>query len=333
MPSRWGYVGIVGLVIFNLGILGLTYHRYRLRFSLETLQVDENPPPYHSSVEPLIVRKLEHVVGGDWRYLLIAFVPPTEADPRLQYLNVLHRRYAEKGVKVIGLSGGPKGQVSRLIEKARINFPFISDQEFHFHRAFHIHPAHSHGGLVVLDKEGRIEFYTPVLPQKEELRQLAEKYALGEINYIPVEAPLAVRLKIGAPLPELALRRIDGRHSMTLGKTAAANLALVIFGAGCSSCQMDQLIEKLRLFRNTLRRDHPDYRLIIVFTAADDLASLASYQKVRALPAAAYRLEETSSLYDEYQTRYADTATRPIVVMTGKSGEIVTVTSLEEVIK
>jgi len=41
----------------------------------------------------------------------------------------------------------------------------------------------------------------------------------------------------------------------------------------------------------------------------------------------------TSSLYDEYQTRYADTATRPIVVMTGKSGEIVTVTSLEEVIK
>lgn len=263
---------------------------------------------------------------------MLAFVSTGEVNPRLRYLNVLHQRYASQGLKIVGVSDGTESQTKRLSEEAEIAFPLVSDEGFELHRAFRIHPAHQHGGVIVLDRQGRIDFYTLIFLHEDELRQLAEKYALGEISYNPIEAGLATRFKVGAPLPELSVSSIDGRKHLMLGKAQAADLALVIFNASCSSCQLAQFINELGSFQDKLSREHPYHRLVVVFTPNFDRAMLAAYQRAGALPGSTYLLEN-GTFWSEYATRYNEAAIRPTVIMTGKSGEIVAVHSLQGSVK
>lgn len=328
MTKRWGYVAIAGLVVLNLAILALTRQNRLFHLRLERLQIDETPPDYHSLVEPAIIEKLERTVGSDWRYIMLAFVSASGINPRLKYLDVLHERYASRGLKIIGVFNGSEWRTRQLNDETEVGFPVISDEEFQLHRAAHIHPSHQHGGVVVLDRQGRIDFHTLGVPAEDQLRQLAEKYALGEVSYDPVEERLTPQFKVGAPLPELMVSSIDGREHFKLGGAQAANLALVIFNANCSSCQIDQFINELGTFQNKLTRENPHRRLVVVFTPNYDQGMLASYQRVGKLPASSYLIEKGTSWYDEYATRYDTTATRPTIVMTGRSGEIVAVNSL-----
>jgi hypothetical protein len=328
MSKRWSYVAVVSLIIINGAMLGFAYQRHRLQSRLEKYQIDETPLLYRALVNEDTVKKLRQVASGQWQYLMLTFITAAH-DSRLRYINNLHKRYVDRGLRVVGIYSNPQNQIESLRQGAGVDFPLILDDEFQLHRAFHIHPAHTHGGLTVVDNQGRIDFYTQRIPVKDQLRQLAEKYALGQINYTPSQNPLAAHFKVGAPIPDLFLTSLDGDDHLVLDATHAANLALVIFTASCSSCQLKQFVNDIPLVQASLASDsrYRRHSLIVLFGPNFDRALLASYQRSGALPPSTYVLGE-DRLDDEYNTRFETSTTQPLVVLTGASGKITAVSSL-----
>lgn len=273
---------------------------------------------------------LNRVVGHQWRYLMLAFVATARIASRLKYLETLHQRYADRGLCVIGITTTAEDRAGLMREQVEVSFPLISDGHLRLHRAFHIHPAHRHGGLVVLDDQGRIDFFAQVIPPDDALRQLAEKYALGEIDYAPAKDRLAALFEVGMPLPGLPLTSLDGHEHLVLGERQGANLVLVIFTARCASCQLTQFIDSMGLFQTNLVHDsrYRHHRLMVIFAPNFDRDLLTSYQRTGTLPALTYVVDESIDLYDEYATRYDDSDMRPLVVLTGSSGQIVAVDPL-----
>jgi hypothetical protein len=308
-------------------MLGLIYRHHRLSIRLKKDQIDETPLPHHSSIDKAIIEKLGRVVSDPSRYLMLVFVTIAEVNPRLRYLNALHHRYADKGFKVVGVSNGTEDQTKQLGQAAGVDFPIISDKTFLLHQAFHIHPAHSHGGLVVLDNHGRIDFFIQSIPVEDQLRQLTEKYALGRISYDSSKDPLTMLFQVGAPLTPLLVSSLDANEHLVLTGDQAANLALVVFTARCASCQLTQFISELAPFQAELVSDrkYRHHRFAVLFTPNFDRALLSGYQQSGGLPSSTYFLDESSLLYDEYATRYEDFTPRPIVVLTEASGTIASV--------
>lgn len=327
MFKRWTIVVVAGLIVVNLAMLGFIYQRHHLQ---NRCQVDETPLSYHSVIDQAIVKKLDGIVGGQWRYLMLAFVSTMKVTPRLKYLDILHRRYVDQGLKVVGIYNSSEDQIRTLREEARVSFSLLRDEACQLHQAFHIPPGHSHGGLVVLDEQGRIDFFAQEIPVEDQLRQLAEKYALGEINYASAQDSIAAQFKLGAPLPLLPATRLDGKEYVVIGEAQTANLALVVFTGQCASCQVEHFIDAVGLFQAKLVSDrrYRDHRLAVLFTPNFDRTMLTSYQESGKLPLSTYILSSLAPLYDEYATRYEDSGGRPIVVLTGFSGEVVAIKPL-----
>ncbi|GBC81884.1 hypothetical protein HRbin10_00999 [bacterium HR10] len=329
VPKWWGYVAVLGLAALNSAMFDLIYTHHR-----QHSNIDETPLEYHSTIEPRIVRELDRYVGGNWRYLMLAFVSPiaswTEVDSRLKYLNVLEHHYADQGLRAMIISSDVESHAHWLHKDAHVNPTIVNDETFKFYRAFRTHPDHEHGSLVILDKQGRIEFFTYGIPSEDELRQLAEKYMVGSITYALAEDGLVARFVIGAPLPDLSLRSLDGGEQLVLNEAQRKNLILVIFTARCATCQIEHFMNELAAFRSEVARStrYRSHQFLVIFASNFRQTSLLSYQSTGILPSSTYFLDQEPIPLEKYATRYDISASRPTVVITDASGKVAEVAPL-----
>ena len=162
--------------------------------------------------------------------LFILFFDPLYISDKfkLAYAEVLFKRYKNNGFKVIGVSNKDKITTRKFSMKCELSFPVIADEDKKIHKLFKI--DNCCGGFVLLNKGGKIEFYSKSLISEEEMRQLVEKSILGKINYIfekPSEQTIFIK---GKEVPDLILYNVRKNKKISLRDFSRENnIVLTIF--------------------------------------------------------------------------------------------------------
>ena len=315
---------MVVIIIVNIFILGYTAmwlagRDARLGDPIIETSLDHGVELPQDVVEHLQQTAGDVPAGDSVNFLLLALIGEDVAPYRLRYLDSLARRFS--GIRMEILFVHPSSSSMRSW-RSRIDpsVTSIVDTDLDIHRALHINPNHNHGGLVVLADRRTVDFRVLPIPAEDELRQLVEKYAVGRIDYATASPALRRRFALGRPFPAIDAVQVWDGESVRFGPAEAANLTVIVFGAGCSSCQLDGFVQDVRGLLNRVHsRSDFDETVVALFDNSFEREVIRAYQQRGDLPGLAY-----IAAFDDDVTfnRIAADQVRPLVVVTDVRGEV-----------
>lgn len=226
-------------ITLNLACLWIYHHYSRLQSS--------EPPTasilaYGASATPLLnLIAPDARSRGEHRWRLILYFGDSshrQAIPKAKYTQILFDRFHAHGLDVVGVVAGKFPELEKLVERQLISYPLIRDADLTIAQALGV-PTEVDGCFFV-DPDNTIRFFTTNLFDPEDLRQLTEKFLLGEVTY--PESGAEVPLQEGAPMPELTLLRIDDWQPEHLGQAESRQRLLIIFTATCPACRLSSYL-------------------------------------------------------------------------------------------
>ncbi len=315
----------LALIVINLVALYLLWRNYSLRKELAASQIEESRLAYGSKVGLFSVKDLNgktiDLSDHGYAYKLLVFFNPLQAEnSRLKYYDVLSRRYSSRGLLVIGISGGTEEQTREFLNSSRIKFPVLVDSDLSIHRNLRVGPDHEHGATIMIDRDGIVRFSDLRILREDHIRQIVERHLLGFVDY-SLFKPSTDIFRINDRLPDLRVLDVETGQQVKLNHSMAKDTALIIFTAQCSSCELDQYINRL----NKIGEDYMGKKAVGIFGSNFSLRELQYYLKSKGIRPKVYMLlEKVSGLEDDYATRY-DLSAFPVVVLTNESGEVISV--------
>lgn len=257
----------------------------------------------------------------DGQLTLLVFFNPTIVHETLIYLNALNERYADSGLKIVGVSSGSVEQTQQFTSQHRLGYHIICDPRGDVHRVFKFHPHHDHGGTLLLNQDLTVEFSSARIVLPDFLRQLVESHLLGQIDYAYFQPSLDA-FQVGDSLPPLHVVRVGDQENQIIEGIAKPNATFVFFTAQCASCRLPDYINRLEVLQEQLSGQ---ITLHGVFSATFPLQELEYYKRTK-FPHTELSicLNEIQGLEDKYATRYPSDW-GPVVVRTGRDGKIIAV--------
>jgi hypothetical protein len=188
------------------------------------------------------------------------------------------------------------------------------------HKALHVSPSHEHGGVAIVDPKGAVEFREINVLASDPLRQLAEKYALGSINYRPVDTRVNDVYGVGHTIP-------NSLAVVSLTRTAAATPAfrqgdqVVLFIGDCAPCQLKEYLAEIAALRKQFATSNQEDKLEAVFDSSFDESLLKVHLDAGRLPLRSYKANLRSAVATAYDTRAAELSV-PWTMVMGQNGSI-----------
>ncbi|MGH9783366.1 MAG: hypothetical protein ACRD88_04205 [Terriglobia bacterium] len=260
---------------------------------------------------------------------ILALIPADNSDPRIDYLSAVRRVHGPV-VKVVGVREGTGEDAQRFGENMQLYFPIMGDSSYQIFRWARVNPKHGHGGFLIYDREGRVKFFDFFLPEEDLVRQLVEKYALGQVDYSYKSAPVHTFRK-GAPFPALTVRSFDGKPVNSLD---VRGKWVFVFQGLCHSCKVTHYLGHAREAITQLvgRGDLREESVIMLFhSGVVDEQSLGAegwpLSQSFVIPHGA--TEEHAG----YDTRFLPEASEPLVVVTDRTGDITQVWKLNDLLR
>jgi hypothetical protein len=223
-----------------------------------------------------------------------------------EYLGVLQRKYQTQGLKVLVVfaADSPK---SHTVLADSIGVSWAVDKSGQFQHLLRSALAHGHNAVLIYDQNYKVKFQALATPDNDALRQLVEKYLLGEITYSP--AALLSSSLIG--------KRMEGLQC--LSDKPRASGVFVVFPPGCSSCELNGYRESLKRARgngwgSTGKGD--GWTLVFVNGLDANTVAIARNLGFEAKSVCGVREDK---LLDPYQTRKG-TAMVPLLLNVGDDG-------------
>jgi hypothetical protein len=275
---------------------------------------DESPAAYGAPIGRAFAG-LSHAVPTDspaTRYMLIFLNADSVArySPRVAYLTALNQRVTNLRFKIVVVSRDG----SAVVRKAAAGLPIYIDSDLAVHKALHISPTHSHGGVAVV-ANGAIEFRDLSILASDSLRQLAETFSLGNINYRQVPTRLNEVYGVGRTIPPSVVPK-------PLTKIAAGTTALrpgdqvILFIGSCAPCQLNEYVAELRALRQQLVTSNQEDKLEVLFDTTFDDGLLRAQLDSGHLPPKSYKADLRSIVASAYDTR-TDELSVPWAMMMG----------------
>lgn len=282
---------------------------------------DESKVPYGTSVAEAI-RGLEqaNAGGGANPTYMLVFVNSeslTRFRRRVQYVNDLSARVSGSRFQAVFVTASPFDSLENTATNARV----YHDKDGQLHRALHISPSHAHGGLALVGSDGNVEFRVTTLPSEDSIRRMAEKHALGEINYRAVPDRLLSIFAAGHPLPDLAPK--PASPAALRVPAFQPGHTVVLFAAACAPCSLNEYLADLGALKNRMAESGGQGNLDVVFDSSFDDTTLAAALRDPRLPDLVYRADLRRLLTSSYETRTDDIA-MPLVIVMGPDQKIVT---------
>lgn len=150
------------------------------------------------------------------------------------------------------------------------------------------------------------------------MRQLAERYAVGDVSYEASADPAPSILREGNVVPLLNIRSITDNEEQVLRSPFSGELTLVVFTAPCASCQLGQFVDGVR---RMMELGVISGSVKVLFTDNFDPRMIAGLIDAGKLPREAYVIQNSELLRDAYQTRAAGILA-PLVLVVGPDGVI-----------
>lgn len=220
---RWG-AALQTLVALLLGLLlGSVAWKLLLPYT-RGVSIAEHPLQYGSRLEVPV----PDAAQLDPSQELALIVGVSDGSPLPEYIGVLHRRYAQRGLRVLAVL--PPHANARALQLAKAAaVPFLVDENGAFQNFLHYSASHPHGAVLIYGPDYKVKFHLLQIPDNDLLRQLVEKYLLGSISYTLTEALTS----------SLLGQRLDGLRCGSDVESAAANRIFIVFPPGCSACELN----------------------------------------------------------------------------------------------
>ncbi len=315
---RW--IMFSGLIAVNVALAVLVVRAFR------ATPFDESRVAYGTSVADAAEGLLQQSTAGraeDKKYLLI-FVNGeslTRFRRRLQYINDLAPRVAGDKLQVVFVTDDPFEGLSTTATHARIYY----DKKGTLHHSVHISPHHSHGGVVVLSQAGNVEFRVTTIAPEDEVRQLAEKYALGDINYRPASSDLSSLFSPGRQIPSVSPEPVSPAALRV--PAFQPGHTVVMFAASCAPCVLNEYLADLGALKGRMAEQGGGDHLEVVFDSTFDRKMLQDQLQDPRVPALVYRADLRGLAAPRYETR-TDALAVPMIVTVGADGRISSASAL-----
>jgi peroxiredoxin len=225
-------------ISINLACLWVYYHYSRQQGSEPT----EPPLAYGTSATPLMKLIAPHVRSASenrWR-LILYFGDYGRAIPNVKYAQILFDRFHNQGFNVVGVVAGMFPEVEKLVERQLISYPVVHDLDWTIAHSLRILPEGN--ACFFVDPDNTIRFSTTNLFDPEDLRQLAEKFLLGDVAY-PERNPVTL-LSEGGPLPEFTLLTIADLKPWQWSQVKGQEQVVIVFTAACPSCRLTSYLSE-----------------------------------------------------------------------------------------
>jgi hypothetical protein len=239
MKIRWSLI-VGGFLIANA--IFFIYFGVLRRSSATHFSYGEGFP-YNSAVDYKGQR-----VDWDKRWALFIFskIDSYEGIRNIKYANVLSRRFESADLAVVAfVAGSSRPQLQTLVESSGLSYPIVTDNDGTWGNRLALgeHPF----GIFIVDPQGKIKF-TSTHAEPDDLRQLIEKYLVGNIEYAP---PGGVPpLKVGQKLPAVLLEDLRGHQQVRL--EGLKDRVIVIFTARCPACSLETYLTSYRYLEKQL---------------------------------------------------------------------------------
>lgn len=314
---KW-FAMLGGFLCLNVLIFGLGYRKA----APEPVSEKERMPAYGERLGTLPGEVASYLKPG-WRLLVVMLVDSTNPNPRLRYLDVVSRKYAEQGLKVVGLGGGTPEQRQEVMRRFGLSFPVVTATAEDI-GDLRIATPFNHEGIIIIDSELRVKFADFETQSEDELRMLIEKYLLGDIDYTYRKAQPYQFFGPKQRIPPLRLEAISAEPDGTeilLTSEQMATKYLAVFLANCASCQLEGYMQRLAAFEKSAAGAKK--KGIAVFAANFSRANLAAVARSAGVRTPVYILKsDIPELYSDYQTRYHTDDMGPLLVNFDHSGAV-----------
>ena len=280
-----------------------------------------------------LLEQFEEQFERDWTHLFL-LVRSANADRdryRQTFLQRLAQRHEGARIAVATLvnNQGPRGERRSTNDSESVSdLILVDDSLMSLQRSTHLAAGHRHGGLVVINRSGHIEFRSLDVPSDDTLRQLVEKFAFVDIDYGATPSPLDVQFTIGQDVPDWTLTDIDD-GSVTRLPLHSRNAVLIVFAAPCSSCQFGNELRDLESFVAADTGPSRGDAVIAVFSSAYPIHIIRRPHLGSGGPQRMFVADSTDMLLGDLGTRFSDMA-RPLVVHTDACGRVTTRYSLPD---
>jgi hypothetical protein len=289
------------VMVTTLGLL-VGWGLSRVRASGEAIEVGDGKYEFDSSLEESLPTQARLEEGER----LAVLVGVTKFSQPSEYLGVLQRKYHSQGLKVLVVFSPDSPKAHTLLASA-IGVPWVIDKDGRYQHLLRSALEHRHDAILIYDLNYKVKFQALVSPDNDLLRQLVEKYLVGEITYSPLT--LLSSSLIG--------RRVEGLQCLK-GNPPSKGV-FVVFPPGCSSCELKSYTQALKRARDTgWGSTNKDAKWTLVFVNGRDAHTLAAAENLDFEVQDVCGVRE-DMLLDPYQTR-KNPAAVPLLIKAGDDG-------------
>jgi hypothetical protein len=201
--------------------------------------------------------RLRDRLHGYWTYLIQTGGYQT---PNLDYAKILLNKYNGKRLQFIYLFPTKPAPLAPAFGNVQHLMAYWSSDQKYPERTW----------TTLIDPSGVIRFSLPYSLSSEALRELTERYILGQINYAP---PADTKLPLGSVLPPIELVRVIDSQRTTLPLLAGRNSTVIFFQAHCTTCSVDHFLAKLQKI-NSGRVSLSERHIYPIFSRSFDIKQL-----------------------------------------------------------
>jgi hypothetical protein len=271
---------------------------------------------YGDRVSPAVLRSVSATHGASWHHAIVVIIGSGIQDlhAHISYLKVLRERYRATGLAAVCVAPAPLAAASQ-----GLCHPFAQSGHLDWGEL-----AELRDSLLVVTSDGRVEFSAPGTPPPDTMRQLAERFALGYIDYHAVDASGLPTFTPGGTVPDISVTRVGSPDAMRLRSVVRDGTTIIYFGTSCSTCGLRAYEPELT---NVFTRRTVGGVVVLFATSADDplVRETLSAAGLRDSPAF-----EVHSVSTAYATRFATGLGEngPIVVSIGAGERVSSVSQL-----
>jgi hypothetical protein len=318
----------VALTVLTVAVLGTAYGvgragllssaRFQNGQTVASGVASKYPPiKFGDQLSPAAIRAISSVAGSGWRRAIVLVVARRIEDSHAQaaYLNVLREHYQRDGLTALCLAPAALAAASQDLCHSLGSGNGNDWGEL----------ASGRENLLVVNADGRVEFTAPGTPPADTIRQVAERFARGHIDYEAVDPSGLPAFIAGSAVPDITLTRAGPADVVRLRSIARPGSTIIYFGAACSACSIRGYGPSLAKFV----KGGPVKDLVLIFaTPADDpmVRDTLESAGLRGFP-----VFEVHSVSTAYATRFASwrAESGPLVVAVGNGARVESVSPAE----
>ncbi len=271
---------------------------------------------YGDHVSMSVIRAVSATGGAMWHHAILLVLGSGIEDlhAHISYLKVVRERYEATGLTAVCVAPAPLAAASQSL-----CHPLDRSNGFDWAEL-----VQARDSLFVVTPEGRVEFSAPGAPPPDTMRQLAEKFATGHIDYHAVNASGLPTFTPGGTIPDISVTRLGSGHVVRLRNVVRDGTTIIYFDTSCSTCSLRGYEPSLvAAARNRTASD-----VVVLFATPADDPLVRGTLAVAGLSGSP--VFEVHSVSTAYATRFAPGLGEngPMVVSVGTAGRVSSVSQL-----